>query len=568
MNVKKFLNKSMAFRHGLRKLRLKYMQPQWNKLIDDDPSYWANAVESASGPNILVATSVGAHLPSVTTESTLAAALTLRGAKVHILLCDGILPACLDCTYGITLLDKVLAECGPQKDLCASCFEHTSQMFESLGIKIHRYSDWISEEERCEAQRLAREVPVNEIEDFTYDNLAVGEHAFAGALRFYSKGSLDDEPLAEPVLRRYLQASLLTTFAMQNLLKAHTFVSAVFHHGIYVPQGLIGEVCRSNNVPVVNWNVAYRKSCFIFSHADTYHHTLMDEPASNWEHIQWNDVCEDEIMHYLKSRWYGKQDWIWFHENPQENVQKIAAEIGIDFSKPCIGMLTNVMWDAQLHYPANAFPDMLTWVLNTISYFAKRPDLQLLIRVHPAEIWGGNPSRQKVVDEIHKKFPILPSNVFVVPPEARISTYAAMLQCNPVIIYGTKMGVELTSMGKPVIIAGEAWIRNKGLTMDAASESHYYTLLDALPLEKGLDTDSTECARKYAFHFFFRRMIPLECMIPLKGWPLFKLNLSSMRELEPGTYQGLDVICEGILNGTEFIYPYETVGVSPQLCTV
>ena len=51
-----------------------------------------------------------------------------------------------------------------------------------------------------------------------------------------------------------------------------------------------------------------------------------------------------------------------------------------------------------------------------------------------------------------------------------------------VIIYATKMGVELTALGIPVIVAGEAWVRNKGLTQDATSKAHYFELLSQLPL--------------------------------------------------------------------------------------
>ena len=65
-----------------------------------------------------------------------------------------------------------------------------------------------------------------------------------------------------------------------------------------------------------------------------------------------------------------------------------------------IGLLTNVSWDAQLHYPANAFPNMLEWLVRTCEYFATRPDLQLLIRVHPAEISGFPPSRQPMLGEL------------------------------------------------------------------------------------------------------------------------------------------------------------------------
>ena len=67
-----------------------------------------------------------------------------------------------------------------------------------------------------------------------------------------------------------------------------------------------------------------------------------------------------------------------------------------------IGLLTNVSWDAQLHYPANAFANMLEWLVQTCRYFATRPDLQLLVRVHPAEISGFPPSRQPILGELRK----------------------------------------------------------------------------------------------------------------------------------------------------------------------
>ncbi|MDP2730263.1 MAG: hypothetical protein Q8O55_07265, partial [Dehalococcoidales bacterium] len=190
-------------------------------------------------------------------------------------------------------------------------------------------------------------------------------------------------------------------------------------------------------------------------------------------------------------------------------------------------------------------------------YFSRRPELQLLIRVHPAEIRGSLPSRQLVVDEIKKAFPELPENIFIIPPQSQISTYAAMMPCNAVIIYGTKTGVELTSMKIPVIVAGEAWVRNKGITMDASSMEDYLKILDRLPLKQSLDEATVQRARKYAYHFFFRRMIPLEFMEPTGGSPPYKMQLTGLRDLQPGNCRGLDIICEGILKGTDFIYPAE-----------
>ncbi len=531
--------------------------PDWRSIQGRGPALSRTAVPRQR-TKVLVATSVGSHLPGTSLESVLAAALSLRGAEPHILLCDGFLPACLACDVTWYPDQDAFVRHGPTRDLCQHCFDPAAAMYRSLDLTVHTYSGLVTPEERTEAARLSAAVPAAELSSYTMDGLAVGEHALAGTLRFFARATLESEPRSEAVLRRYFHAAILTVMATRRLVRTHRYEVAVFHHGIYVPQGLIGEVCRQEGVRVVTWNPAYRKQCFIFSHGDTYHHTLMNEPAATWEDLPWTPQVENELLQYLKSRWHGTQDWIWFHERPQVDVESISREVGVDFSRPTIGMLTNVMWDAQLHYPANAFPNMLEWTLQTIRYFAGRPDLQLLIRVHPAELRGTLPSRQPLVAEIRRAFPTLPPNVFVVPPESHVSTYAAMSQCDAVIIYGTKTGVELTSMGIPVIVAGEAWIRNKGVTLDATSAADYFALLDRLPLGRMLEPAVVERARKYAYHFFFRRMIPLEFMTPKADWPPFAVGLENgMTGLLPGRSLGLDVVCAGILTGSSFVYPAE-----------
>jgi hypothetical protein len=519
----------------------------------------ARSAPAAGAPRILVATSAGGHLTALNFEALIAKALQVRGASVSALLCDAALPACMETEYRYFpegRHQRRLARNGPGL-MCDGCTPPGRRVYRDLGIPLLQYGDFLSPEDRAGARTLATTIPSGEIRDYRIDRLAVGEHAYAGALRFYARGALDREPEGERLLRRYFEAALLTTRMMRTLLARERFDACLFNHGIYVPQGLIGEVCRESGVRVINWNPAYRKNCFICSHGDTYHHTLMDEPVASWEGLAWGEREEKRIVDYLKSRWSGSDDWIWFHDQPQFDVSAITRRLGLDLSKTTIGLLTNVVWDAQLHYPANAFPGMLEWIFFTVRKFAERPDLQLVIRVHPAEITGTLPSRQRVVDELKREFPQLPPNVFVIPPQDNASTYAVMSHCDSVLIYGTKTGVELSSMGIPVIVAGEAWIRNKGLTRDVTSEAHYAELLAQLPLRARMPAEQVTRARKYAYHFFFRRMIPLPFMKGRKGWPTYAPALAGMDELRPGRYGGLDVICDGILNGAPFIYPAE-----------
>ncbi len=543
----------------LRALDIYLDQPDWDRVIRASSYDWQRArADAANGPNVLIATSHGGHRPSTTVEGLLAAALTLRGAHVHVLLCDGVLPACMLCSYVRFPNTSDFIREGPQRRACGDCAPVGRRMYEQLGLKIHTYSELISEQESQLAATVSATIPSDQIADYQLDGLAVGEHAQAGALRFFARGTLPRNSEGEAVLRRYFHASLLSVFATRGLLARHDFTAMCFNHGIYVPQGLIGEVAREQNVRVVNWNPGYRKQRFIFSHADTYHHTLLAEPTADWENITWSPELDEEALTYLHSRWNGSRDWIsYLHKDAVEEIETISRTVGVDFSRPVIGMLTNVMWDAQLHYPANAFPNMLVWALETIEYFRTRPDLQLVIRIHPAELTGSLPSQQPLHEEIMRAFPELPANVFVIPPESRVSTYALASQCNAVIIYGTKTGVELTSVGIPVIVAGEAWIRNKGVTIDVTSPSEYRNILDGLPFASGMDAEQVERARKYAYHFFFRRMIPIQTLEPSELLPPYVLGVKRLEDLLPGQDPGLDVVCEGILNGSEFVYPAE-----------
>ncbi len=536
----------------------------WRKLISEEKNLWQDAVRRVrSGPAVLIAN----HLPGFTSgalvDSLLAVALTLRGARAEFLICDEVLPACLHTKFRKNAPDTFF-DGRFRQAVCGSCVSNRA-LFTELGLPMHYYSGLITPAERA---RLAAEVSAlspEQVKGYTKKGRALGEHAHAGCLRYYSRASLAGEPRAAEVEKKYLEAALQTDLALDNLLDRQGFDAAVIHHGIYIPQGVAAQVCRDRGVRVATWNVAYRKRCLIFSHGDTYHHTLMNEPVDAWKDMEYGPAQDEEIRSYLAGRAKGANDWIYFHDVPDDSADTLARDSGIDPAKPMVGLLTNVIWDAQLHYPANAFPDMLTWIFSTVRYFAARPELQLLIRVHPAELRGLQPSRQFVVDEIRREFPVLAPNIFLVGPESQVNTYAAMGRCNAVIIYGTKTGVELVSMGVPVIVAGEAWIRNKGLTTDVSSDAEYFAALDRLPLapDPGRE-DKAAQARRYAYHFFLRRMIPLKCVAPTgeKGAP-FRLAVETLEDLLPGRDEGLDVICDGILTGAPFVFKAETRTPAP-----
>ena len=516
-------------------------------------------IEKTNG-KILIATSVGSHIPGTMMECYLSAALALRGHAIDVLLCDSVLPACQACvSKNIANIEK-FAKSGPQNVVCSGCFTHARNTFRKTGAGVLKYSDYINEIQLESSKQIASEIGVDDIRRFKLDDISVGEHAFAGAVRFFARNDIENEPTGTLVLKRYLAAAIITKIVMESLLRASKYDVVVFHHGIYVPQGIVGEVCRKHGTRVVNWNPAYKSGCFIFSHDDSYHHTMISEPVDSWVNIPWTEAKERVLDDYLKSRMKGTNDWIWFHENPDFDADNSMERLGIDMERPIIGLLSNVVWDAQLHYSSNAFGSMLDWIHKTIEYFIDRQDLQLLIRVHPAEVNGSIPARQRVADEVMRRFSVLPENVVVVGPQDTASTYSLMSKCDAVTIFNTKTGIELSAIGIPVIVCGEAWIRNKGFGVDVSDEETYYEVLDSLPWNRKLDDSKQLLAKKYAFHFFFRRMIPIGAFSSRRNKALigpYEFEMDTVDRMKPGVDLGTDTICKGIVEAAPFVYKAE-----------
>ena len=498
---------------------------------------------------VLIATSTGSHWAMSSFESVLAAALRLRGALVEVLLCDGVLPACQECDVRLFPDDLLLKD--GTKAICGTCFAPAEKMFSELDIVIRRYGTFLDVKTRKNLDKLIHDIADKDIFQFKWRDVAIGEHAIAGTLRFFGRGTIQGEPFGFDVARRYLRAAMYTAAAIDQLLLQHKYDVVVFHHGIYVPQGVIGDVCRLHGVRVVNWNPAYRQRSFIFSHGDSYHKTMIEEPREVCFGFEWTEAKNVTLMNYLDLRRTGSNDWITFQKSVSiENPLLLSV---VENERPKIGLLTNVMWDAQLHFKDNAFQSMLEWLHFTIDHFANRTDIDLLVRIHPAEVLGTVPSRQPVLDEIFTRWPSLPKHIHIIPPDDESNTYKLMTACDAVLVYGTKMSIELSCLGIPVIVAGEAWARGKGFTTDVSSIEDYQRTLSSLPARSRLSESKVELAKKYAYHLFFRRMIQIKFANKSKHLVPFVFRVNSLDDLAIGSDPGLDTICNGIVSASPFL---------------
>ena len=281
---------------------LKKDYPDWKKILEEHKDIYNELKKKSSkGQKILICTSTGGHLLSSHFEALLSLALTRYGAKVEILLCDKSLKACQMSTT--QFVDEITLVKKGQKKLCNACIDSGIFAFKELGLKIHFYSDFIDKNIEDEILNKVDQLSMKEMSNYNEDGISIGEHAFAGALRYYAVGDLDKEKYGKNVLKKYLYSGILTKHIFENFLKKNKLDKVVLNHAIYVPQGIICNIAKAKNIPIIVYTNAYRKNSFIFSHNDTYHKTMIDEDTKDWENINLTktNVFEDlNIENLLK----------------------------------------------------------------------------------------------------------------------------------------------------------------------------------------------------------------------------------------------------------------------------
>ena len=538
----------------LKKFKIRdYAATNWKQIISENKEEFELIKKKAEGKKIVITTSAGGLLFCSHFESLLAFALTYYGAKVEILLCDKVLPACMMATSKIIEETKFQKE--GVKSICSSCLDSGKFAFDGLDLKLHYFSNFIKKKEILDCRNKIKNISYSDLSKFKEDDINIGEHSLAGALRYYAVGSLDNEQYKENTLRKFTEAGYLTKKVIENFLKENSDTDIIIsNHAIYVPQGIINDVGKKFKIRTISYTTNYIKNSFVFSHKDSYHHTLKDEPSTEWEGIVFNKIKENKLINYLNSRKYGTYDWGYYFKKPAFKIDKILKNKGIDIKKPIILLTPNIIWDANLIYKDNIFSNQLEWIFKTFEFF-KNKNLQLIIRSHPGEVNADRVSKQQVKNEILKRYKKIPSNIFLIGPEENISTYSIADYSNVILIYASKIGVELSPVGKNVIVAGESYVKNKGITYDPKSQKEYFDLLEKLPFKDKLSESRLLRAKKYAYHFWFRRtIVPLSVEERLNQWPLFGINKNIFYNLKENKDFPLKEICNSIIQNKPFIY--------------
>jgi capsule polysaccharide export protein KpsC/LpsZ len=181
--------------------------------------------------------------------------------------------------------------------------------------------------------------------------------------------------------------------------------------------------------------------------------------------------------------------------------EALREELKLDKQRPIVLLATNVLGDS-LTLGRNVFANsMADWIAKTVQFFATRPEVQLVIRIHPGERLTHGPS---MADVVKSALPTIPENIHLIGPLEKINTYDLMEIADLGLVYTTTTGLEMAMNGIPVIVSGETHYRKRGFTFDPMTWDEYYSTVDRLLKSKvTLSEAQIGTAWEYAYRFFF-----------------------------------------------------------------
>jgi hypothetical protein len=336
-----------------------------------------------------------------------------------------------------------------------------------------------------------------------------------------------DRALYELRVRRNTFAALTAL----EWMRTHRPDVVLVPNGLILEMGIVFRVARYLQIPAVTFEFNDQREQIWLAH-DT---SIMRQNTDYLVRERCSLPMTDEMYERLAdlenarrgARVWGKSKRLWQYVSAQ-GAEQTRNALGLD-ERPVVLLAANVLGDS-LTLGRNIFAESMSeWITRTVQYFAKRTDVQLVIRVHPGEKLV--PQAKSMGTVVREALPELPGHIHLIGALDNINTYDLIEIADLGLAYTTTVGVETAMNGIPVISCGDTHYRGRGFTLDPNSWDEYFSALETvladLPAHR-LTDEQIARAWNYAYRFFFEypRPFPWRLMNfwdDLEVWPVEKV---------------------------------------------
>lgn len=412
-----------------------------------------------------------------TWEFTVLRALAMRGAKISLILCDGISSSC-----DLYWQDKTLPW-----DRCVVCQARTTQQARYLRTPFQWISSYIDRAERARVQDWVASLSDEELRHARFEGQPLGDWVLGSVHSHFRLSRLELNRPQLLIYRNYLEGAALTFTGMRSAIKQLKPDSLLLFNGRMSLTRAAMEAAKLDELRTFchERGMVYN-TLALWENERCSQYTQRREAARSCNIIPLTIPQLRASFNWVSDRRRGKNlNWRPFMKQ-QRNSAATLAQAGIKMGDAFKLVLTSSDDEFVAEPDRNrVFSEQYLWLRAILDWCQVHFTQKIVFRFHPntsSESWKFLLKQlPELCEESHNRQAEPHINFKIIPPSSSLDTYAFMDAASAVLTYGTTGGVEAAALGKTVILADDCWYYGLPFVQSATSPEHFRSLIDAAP---------------------------------------------------------------------------------------
>lgn len=363
---------------------------------------------------------------------------------------------------------------------------------------------------------FSKKINFQEVKNYRYEGCRIGQQVLSAlARKDYSTPDLSDSKTQE-LFERYLIQQINAVDAAERLFNKEKPDILLFCEVNGLIYGAIFDLAFKKGLNIVQFARSLREDSLIFKKFNSesfglHPNSISKSTFEEIKKIPWSEKYERVLWEEFSLRYTKKKYAGYINESGEaiNEAERVIKELGVDKNKKTAVIFPHVLWDANLYYGEDIFTDYEEWFIETVKAACNNSKINWLIKLHPANIWKRR--REKIKSElreitlIKEKVGNLPPHVYLLYPEANISTFSLFKVTDYGITVRGTVGMEMPCFGGVVFTAGTGRYSGLGFTNDSASKEDYLEKLSRIQDFLPLSEEQVLLAKKHAYAVFVLR---------------------------------------------------------------
>lgn len=399
-------------------------------------------------------------------EAVLVESLMKAGHEIMYIRCSGAFQK-----HCIPMISSHIPHDAPievKNKICIECKANSALIVDSFNFPSIELTTFIDINDQNEITTIVNNTTRENFAKLELDGIKIGEIALYQVLLRYKQSKTNS--FSEKAWQEYLkqlEVTLVAFRALKKIMSIHKPDRVLQYSGLYTVNTVCRQLAKLNNIPSyflhAGLNQRNRLQHLILAKSQTvdYIKSLFE----SWENKYKDVPCLKDAITAVTDNFIDmltSKSFLSYSQSKSETFD-IRKKFNIPNGKKIVVAIMS-SYDEHLaadavgayqHNVTSLFKTQIEWIRTLIQYFSKRPDLFLIIRLHPREFPTKREKHSAVTSQhakdVEAEFQKIPDNVVINWPSDLVSFYDLLEEANLFVNAFSTSAREITMLGLPVL---------------------------------------------------------------------------------------------------------------------